>query len=449
MLSRRDILKMFGAAAAAAYPLSRAARVQAQSAQLYLGKWEWVEPVGDIPHWRAPGGNALGALDLRSLPHQGVAGGNPEGFGLFAYASPQRHSHLLESFGSDMSALLTKRQKGLLRDALALPAGAGIEDRMTDAARQMCFDPSCVDAAGNDRWKPLRCHPLTKLAGVHVGPIELFPAEVVDAKHLAFENMIAVFQVDYERNRHVYDPVTIRKWTGDHMLVLFNRLAEIDADVLIPRRHRNVGFQVPTTTFTETWPTNSTDITTGQDQPWTEDNGDSSVNSNKIGAVDTAVNVVGRCTTNLSSDSHKHTATIDTVQTTNNLRAEVCCRKEAGTALTMYACGFRRQATAQRRLNKYVTNSLTVLSSDTGTDAGTAVSTYVQATGSEISGQIGAQGYSASDSAITGNLQTAFLFNCAANPQDCTMDGHTMEDITGAAPTILPGLLNNPIRGGG
>ena len=62
------------------------------------------------------------------------------------------------------------------------------------------------------------------------------------------------------------------------------------------------------TTWTETWPTTGTDISTGQDQVWTEMESDSEVSSlagsNRLNNVTTAASCTARCETALAGDAH-------------------------------------------------------------------------------------------------------------------------------------------------
>jgi len=62
------------------------------------------------------------------------------------------------------------------------------------------------------------------------------------------------------------------------------------------------------TIWTESWPTLGTDISTGQDQVWTEMEGDSEVSSlagsNRLNNVTTGATVTARCETALAGDAH-------------------------------------------------------------------------------------------------------------------------------------------------
>src|SRR3990172_7492743 len=124
------------------------------AAELYLGQWELdvSEPLN--PFWRAPGGNALGVLDLRSFVQCGQPGPTPQGFGLFAYATTQTHPLLQRALGSDLTRLLTSPQKSALRTAFGVAPSTSVEDRLGNAIRQIGQDSAFWDATGQTRWKP-------------------------------------------------------------------------------------------------------------------------------------------------------------------------------------------------------------------------------------------------------------------------------------------------------
>lgn len=59
--------------------------VRTITSHYYLAQWEWATSDG-ISYWRAPGGDSVGAIDLRTIPQMGkpiIA----EGYGIFVYSS--------------------------------------------------------------------------------------------------------------------------------------------------------------------------------------------------------------------------------------------------------------------------------------------------------------------------------------------------------------------------
>src|SRR3990167_1223945 len=116
--------------------------------ELSLGRWEWI--AGDAvtdSHWRAPGGNAVGALDLRTLPQCGTPGPTLDGWGLFAYAVPTVHANLIRSFGSDLTRNLTAGEKVAIRSAFGRTGGTRVEDRLDGAIRQWFTDTAQIGRA--------------------------------------------------------------------------------------------------------------------------------------------------------------------------------------------------------------------------------------------------------------------------------------------------------------
>lgn len=206
--------------------------------------------------------------------------------------------------------------------------------------------------------------------------------------------------------------------------------------------------------FTETWPTNGTTISTGQDQPWNEDSNDVEVSTNALRFVTLSAVCFGRCLTNLATDAHKHSATAALVSIADGARAGVSVRKIDSTTRTYYITTAERNSGAgghARRLVKRVAGVQTILVNDVGTDPGSPVVIECQANGSSISGTVGSFALGPiTDTAITGNLQVGYeLFGATAG--DTTLDGHTAADLAGEAVLLghgplLAGLRNRLIQ---
>ena len=91
---------------------------QKKNTYIYLGQWEWVEENKSefpFPFWRAPGGNSIGVIDLRSLSEQGQQG-ITEGYGIFAYATPQSNPLLLVDLGNNLDSNISDKTKTSLEN---------------------------------------------------------------------------------------------------------------------------------------------------------------------------------------------------------------------------------------------------------------------------------------------------------------------------------------------
>jgi hypothetical protein len=255
----------------------------------------------------------------------------------------------------------------------------------------------------------------------------------------AHEATIAVFRADYTRMRRDLDarPLaeaqrelrTLQKYTGATLRELYGRTRDSDAQAVLPAPYRGDGFRQQETTLTESWPTNGTTVSSGQDNPWNEDAQDVAVSSNQLRIPVNGQFPVARCTTSLSTDNHRHSLTA-LLGAGSNRVAMPSVRKDASTTLTFY--GFFCDRAAARELRKYVAGTPTALANDT-TDVGNPATLECRAVGSAIDGRLASViALSASDSAITGNLQCSVRLYRAANPAaEVHVDDHTMEDVAG------------------
>lgn len=281
-------------------------------AEIYIGRWEWfTHPIGGDSYWRPPGGDNIGAYDLRSNVDCGTPGPMPQGVGLFVYATPKTHSNLLISLGSDLTRNLRLVEKSGIRTLLNLPLGTFVADKLGEAIEQLGFDFAYYDPTGQSRVKPLcgrRGKPLEflisslgQLAGQRI-------SRTFDATHPAFQATIDVFKADYIHNREVslIDPLILRKWTGDMLLKLTGRLSALDADALLPAKYRSDGFEQPTTlitdTFTDTVATSLDAHTSDTGGTWVEIVSDWSISATNEASTDGVGVGMARQTTALSGN---------------------------------------------------------------------------------------------------------------------------------------------------
>jgi len=147
--------------------------------------------------------------------------------------------------------------------------------------------------------------------------------------------------------------------------------------------------------FSETWPTAGTTITTGQDQPWNEDSGNVTVvGPGHLECVDIGADVFGRCTSAVSTVDLQTQATCTTLLGSgsgNNSIVGVICRKVDSTVKTFYSLWTNRALTNEKaRLRKVVAGLNTTLGTDAVGDIGGSAQAYnVQANGSSIQGSAG------------------------------------------------------------
>ena len=161
--------------------------------QIYLGHWEWLARDDGALGWRAPGGDARGSLDMRPLPAQATAGGEPQGYGIFVYDGPRSHPLLLEDLGDAPDVLLPARSANALSTLLGVSL---TRDNLRNMLRQALLDPAAYDATGAARWKPSRCSSQRRCR-LWLQPFGLLHDEAVDESHFAHASTLAVFREDY------------------------------------------------------------------------------------------------------------------------------------------------------------------------------------------------------------------------------------------------------------
>lgn len=403
--------------------------------QLYLGRWEWKTDLRESS-WQAPGGGASGLFDFRSLPQQAKAGGLPEGIGLFIYPTAQVHPLLLADLGTDPTQQVTPPRANAINALLGVSL---TRDTFARMIRQAVFDLAVVDPTGQARWKPLRGRlgQRVQLAFPSAFALSWFDEPFSEA-HPAHAASLAVFQVDYVRNREQGTPLdALRRWTGATMRALYGRMEDSLAASILPNPYKGDGWLPPQTTFTETWPTNGTGIATGQDQPWTERGGtDVEVSANQLRPVAADLTLRwGHCDTALATDDHEHSATATVASVLGSSSAGVAVRM-ATAAETYYVTRINRESGGPnlRRLDKVVTGTLTNLVTNDA-DPGSPVALKCKADASDISGEVGATTLGPTpDTAITGNLNVGYArFRNEVTVGDAQLDGHTAADITAAA----------------
>ena len=228
---------------------------------------------------------------------------------------------------------------------------------------------------------------------------------------------------------------TLKRYTGATMRKLYRRMDDALADSILPDAYRLDGWKPPQTTFTESWPTDSTTISSGQDQPWNEDSSDVQVDGGKLEQVD-GVDAFGRCLTDLSSDDHRHTLTANITAVADSASGGPACRKIDSTVQTYYAMAVgRNTGDPFQLLLKQVSGTFTDLDS-VGTDPGAGdLTVYVEADADQIEGASGATVRGpVTDTAITGHLQIGYAIRDDVRDH-VTLDNHTAADLAAATRT--------------
>ena len=117
--------------------------------ELYLSRLETVfDPLADN-YWRAPGGDALGMLDIRTLPEMGEAPGTaPSGYALVLYDGPRNYPELVRHLGNQLDSQMDSRNLNMLKSLTGLPLGETRIDRVLREVLLAHGDPTGINRHG-------------------------------------------------------------------------------------------------------------------------------------------------------------------------------------------------------------------------------------------------------------------------------------------------------------
>lgn len=410
--------------------------------RLVLAPWERiVEPDGQVV-WIKPGNDYRGGcIDLRTPAQAAMATGPAQGLGLFAYEDLPASIQVVADLGDDPLARMTPSRRNALADAL----GIGRRNLSDGSLGQLLGEQLLgqhADPSGTARVKPLKMN--ARGAEVRIRGFGRIWRARLDKAHPVYARTIETRRLDYERNRtllmaQAQDEIRggrdrdealaaalmpLQKWTGWD-----RRALSASEDELLPPAYRADRSREPETTLTESWPTNGTTISSGQDQAWNEDSGNVSVASGRLELG--SGSAYGRCTNALSSDDHSHAASGSFASTTEAHHYKVCVRKINSTVETFYCIWVRQEVAAGADgslLRRLVSGTSTQLDGNTDDPGVGPHAASVQANGSSISAARDAVSLGpVTDTTITGNLLVGYGFGITGSA--ARLDDHTFEDI--------------------
>lgn len=245
-----------------------------------IGRWEWKSCLDAsnnsicTPHWEAPhavGDIVTGSIDLRSIPQMSLAGGTPQGRGLFFYQSTPTASGLTCYANKDVSITPIRRT--------AIENFLGISGTTSTTLKDLIYEILALkgDPTGEARWKPLMPE--------HDGKMQVFggrndgvlkTTQLVPFKSPEWQYVLAVIHEDYKRLLKEGSHVRIAKW-----LDALEEQYDVPYETFIPNGVIKIASLPHATTLTESF--NKADSTTlGPDQTWTEIANDLQVFSNRV-----------------------------------------------------------------------------------------------------------------------------------------------------------------------
>lgn len=369
-----------------------------------LTTYRWLADEGGM--WASPEG-ALGALDLRPLPDQALAGKyGDRPYSLFALADDASldDSAVLLGRGDAREVRADGKQRDAWESLLGYrPSGDTLAEWIAD---QLTLGS---DPAGLDRCAPL-LPGVDRRLKLHCGGDTIW-----SAKHTwgdAYTNRIAArLHADY-RKIAAENPDLARQ-VLDYQCEQY-QLKGDDWRQLVPAELRDdhPGPLKHATTYTESFNTANSD-TLGPDQTWTELTGDWDVVSNLCECQAVSNNSAAlRMDADLSSDNHY--AQFSLTQLGNGSGASndangPAVRKDSTATLTFYTARAARNPStgSSLLLQKCVGGTFTSLGSGGSITISLPDTVRVEANGSTIDGYYdGVLIDSQTDTAITGNLRT-------------------------------------------
>src|SRR3990167_1358332 len=344
-----------------------------------IGQWVWNKDNPDNPYWEAPhavGDIVTGSIDLRSIPQMSLAGGTPQGRGLFIYQSIPSASGLTCFANKDITINSARRTK--IENAL------GISGTTSTTLKDLIYEILALkgDPTGVARWKPLMPGQDGKLKVIGGrGDGVLKTTQLIPFKGQEWKYVLATIQEDYRQMVKNESFETVGRW--------LDKLQEdykIPYDNFIPDGVIKIAALPHHTTIMESFNTADSD-TLGPDLSWTELEGDTDVVSNQASITGSAF-----CTARADSDlsSVDHYSQVDVVTQTNASSPEtdsgVMTRKDSSATLTYYTALHYYDSNGSLQgdyIQKRVSGTVTNLTNNT-TSRSTTYTLKSQANGSTI-----------------------------------------------------------------
>lgn len=182
--------------------------------------------------------------------------------------------------------------------------------------------------------------------------------------------------------------------------------------------------------FTESWPTNGSTVSTGQNQPWTEF-GDVEVVSGALRAANAAGGLeAARCDSALDTSNQRHMATF-VINDVDFCQARVCVR--FADEINQYSLSLARAGgTYLRETHKFVGGVVSVFASDT-TDPGTGTTMEIVVDGANVTGKIAGTIVLGPTTDGSPELLTTFTCGVMLGPEvdtaNASLDDHVMADV--------------------
>lgn len=414
----------------------------------WAGPWQW-SSAGPTPHYRAPSG-ASALVDLRNIETQS-AGNHAAGVGNGFFCTPDD-----VDLGSDYALLgqgyITEVQTNAsVRSAWQSMFGVVPQgDTLVDYLAYTLTDGS--DPTGSSGPKPIvPCvQPIGEveiiLAGHSVVWRRKMSVQNGQSKHAkAVRDLLRRELEDIAENDP--DPTLWRKYLGSIKKKFGQRWNDESEDWVVSAKLKAKGkgknsrtfADEPRTSYTETWPSNGSTITSGQDRGWAYQTGSGlTVASTQLNITNTTW-ARAYMTSAMSSADHYAEHTI--ISGINTSIAHAVCARASSSADTCYFADLYKITVDAIRLYKVVAATYTQLVLDASYTTVANDVLKVEANGSSIKNYVngGTAKQSATDTSITGILYAGVGGVTTGATGVC--DSWTCSDLAAGASRTDLGLL--------
>lgn len=407
---------------------------------LYLAPWEWAAR-GSMSMWQSPGGLAVGSLDLRTLPQMSIAGGTPEGVGLFAYDQPQDLGAALGSFKTveDLaSATLSDNDRRSIEKLLGLNSVTVSATSVRDLLRELLTTLS--DAAG--LAAPRGLMPTGRQLEIALGGFGVLHREPFSAS--AHPHVIMQAQEDYRA-------VRTETLEGTHADGFYLRVLQALSEKYALPTATFIPSDLPVeaalphqTTVSDNFNrADNADMSVGASFNWTDVFGDFQITSNQAGLNTTGAARLNACRAefDVSSADHVCSATITDLDAPG-AGAQYhggCCARFASAAETYYYATLYQAPPGSDfgAMGKMVAGVNTALGTDSAITWAATDTVACQASGSSISRAYnGTTQTTATDTGITTGTRGGLSGYNSGVSLSSKADDWSVADLAAAAATI-------------
>lgn len=369
----------------------------------YLGPWQWGDAGGELG-WLPPPG-CLGAVDLRTLPEMAQAGGSP-GVGCFVTSGALPSEYTLLGNGDPGETKTTGKLRAAWASVAGFAATGDTLDRLlldhltrgSDPDGESAPKPLMPSRRGRGHWLELRLHRNVRNRPFAFGEDPDDTERVRTLLRREFRALMRDAGKGRLKDRHHHLRV-LDFWCEQHGVADWREFVPPDLRADVPGRLRHE------TTLNESWPTNGTTLSSGQNLTWTETSGNLEVRGGRLGDVGENDYSEARCEHDLSSADHYAQCAVYDITGGTNTEARAMARFDAA-ARTHYIYYRQSGISTNRVLAKRVAGTFTSLNSSAAGEPADGTLIKCEISGSSLIGyDAGSANISTTDTSISGGVR--------------------------------------------